>query len=107
MSEYIKCACTHCGAKYRLPQEAQGRSARCKSCGKKFKIPVTKSLEDSVLDWLADPRGKDDLIGQPRIVTMPKRKDGDSSATGIRRAIRLKSQPEPDAEPAAAKKAAK
>ena len=92
MSETIKCACSHCGAKYRLPQEAQGRAARCKKCGEKFKVPVKASLEDSVLDWLADPSKEEDLVEQPRVVTMPKR-TGDANATGIRRAIRLKSQP--------------
>ncbi|MBU0637834.1 MAG: hypothetical protein KKB50_03140 [Planctomycetes bacterium] len=71
MSETIKCACSHCGAKYRLPVEAQGRSARCKKCGEKFKVPRAESLEDSVLSWLADPEAEqEESAARPRVISM-------------------------------------
>lgn len=90
----IKCECSTCGAKYRLPAEYQGRSARCKKCGNKFQVPAQeeKSLEDSVLDWLKEPEGEDEVVEQPRVVSMPKKADADSSDPGVKRGpIRLKS----------------
>lgn len=73
MSDTIKCACTSCGAKYRLPIESQGRSARCKQCGEKFSIPkASSSLEDSIMSWLDDPEEADELSNGPRVVSMPK-----------------------------------
>ncbi|MBL8880451.1 MAG: hypothetical protein JNG88_15165 [Phycisphaerales bacterium] len=73
MAEMIKCACTSCGAKYRLPIESQGRSARCKQCGEKFSIPKTSSsLEDSIMSWLDDPEAAEELSTGPRVVSMPK-----------------------------------
>jgi hypothetical protein len=73
----IKCNCQHCGAKYRLPIEAQGRSARCKRCGKRFDIPREQSLEDSVLTWLTapedEPAADEDMPSQPKVISMPKR----------------------------------
>ena len=53
MSDTIKCLCSHCGAKYRLPVEAQGRTARCKRCGEKFHVPAQDNLEDTILTWLS------------------------------------------------------
>jgi DNA-directed RNA polymerase subunit RPC12/RpoP len=73
MSETIKCACSKCGAKYRLPVEAQGRTARCKRCGEKFVIPRAQSLEDSILTWLSMPE-EDELeqsVPAPRVISMP------------------------------------
>jgi len=70
VTETVKCAC-ECGAKYRLPIEFQGRTARCKKCGEKFKVPKIKNLEDSVLDWLADePAKSKDDVEQPRVINM-------------------------------------
>lgn len=71
----IKAVCDSCGAKYRLPLEAAGRSARCKKCGNKFSVPQpkAKSLEDSILDWLAEPEGEEDTaVEQPRVINIPK-----------------------------------
>lgn len=90
----IKCNCTTCGAKYRLPAEYQGRSARCKKCGNKFQVPEQeKTLEDSVLDWLKEPEGaEEEVVEQPRVINMPKKTDVDSSDPGVKRGpIRLKS----------------
>ena len=70
MAETIKCACGNCGAKYRLPLEAQGRSARCKKCGQKFAVPREKSLEDSILDWLSEPETEEQEVDQPRVISM-------------------------------------
>ncbi len=75
MSDTIKCLCGHCGAKYRLPVEFAGRTARCKKCGNKFDVPrpAAKTLEDSVLDWLTDEEESDQPETlQPRVVSMPK-----------------------------------
>ena len=80
MTETIKCACP-CGAKYRLPIEAQGRHARCKKCGEKFLVPRDLSLEDSILSWLDEPQEQDEAIERPRVISMPH----DSSETGSRR----------------------
>lgn len=73
MADFIKVACSECGAKYRLPIEFQGRTARCKKCGAKFHIPAEKSIEDSVLDWLSEDNEDDDLEAEakpPRVVDM-------------------------------------
>jgi hypothetical protein len=70
MSETIKCACPNCGAKYRLPVEAQGRAARCKKCGNKFAVPREQSLEDSVLAWLNEPEAEEEELAQPRVISM-------------------------------------
>ena len=97
MSDSIKCSCPACGAKYRLPAEAQGRSARCKACGGKFDIPAARSLEDTVLDWLAEPRDVDDDAEQPRVINIPRPEPG-SGDTDIKRRglIRFKEQPAPE-----------
>jgi hypothetical protein len=69
----IKCLCSHCNAKYRLPAEFAGRTARCKKCGEKFDVPKgEKSLEDSVLDWLSDADETEEVIEQPRVINIPK-----------------------------------
>ena len=66
MAEFIKCVCSNCGAKYRLPVEFQGRRARCKKCGEKFEVPKKKkTLEDSVLDWLAEGEEEEKAIVAP------------------------------------------
>jgi PHP family Zn ribbon phosphoesterase len=78
VSETVKCACEKCGAKYRLPIEYQGRSARCKKCGEKFKIPAEKSVEDSVLDWLTEAADAEEAVDQPRI-----RSVADSAGPGV------------------------
>lgn len=75
MAELIKVSCSECGAKYRLPIEFQGRSARCKKCGAKFKIPADKNIEDSVLDWLSEGEGDEQEPettdnDKPRVVSM-------------------------------------
>ncbi len=73
MPETIKCNCSHCGAKYRLPIEAQGRTARCKRCGEKFGVPRLESLEDSILTWLSSPdddEADETAPAQPRVISM-------------------------------------
>jgi hypothetical protein len=91
MADTIKCACSSCGAKYRLPVEAQGRSARCKRCGKTFQIPrAQKSLEDSILDWLAAPPEEDEDVAQPRIISMPNEPTDEETAKRVRGPIRMK-----------------
>lgn len=81
MSELIKCACGSCGAKYRLPAEYAGRSARCKKCGEKFAVPKSQTVEDSVLDWLRDPdEDEASTVDQPRVITMSKGTADDSDA---------------------------
>jgi predicted nucleic acid-binding Zn-ribbon protein len=93
----IKCNCAACGAKYRLPVEFAGRTARCKKCGEKFDVPKEKSLEDSVLDWLkeTDEAEAEEVAEKPRVISMPKADSAaDSSDPGKRRGsspIRLKS----------------
>lgn len=97
MSETIKILCPECSAKYRLPLEAAGRTARCKVCGTKFAVPAQKNLEDSVLDWLRDPNvEEEEAVDQPKVINMPKRAEGDSSASGSRRGpIRFRESDEP------------
>lgn len=88
VSDYIKCACPNCRAKYRLPQEAQGRAARCKMCGAKFKVATQQNLEDSIIDWLAD--SDQEPAEKPRVINMPK--SDSESGSGVRRRglIRIK-----------------
>ena len=97
MAETIKCACSHCGAKYRLPIEAQGRTARCKRCGDKFDIPRQQTLEDSILTWLTVPDEDGDEVApaQPRIISMPTADANQESVAGrrVRGTIRMKNQP--------------
>lgn len=95
MAETVKCACSNCGAKYRLPAEAQGRTARCKRCGEKFQIPAEKSLEDTILTWLNAP-GEEETEevapARPRVINMPGSDNaGDTETTKVRSAIRMKS----------------
>ena len=96
MGETIKCACGKCGAKYRLPVEAQGRTARCKRCGEKFEVPQQLSLEDSILTWLTAPNEEDAdevVPNKPRIISMPQADPNEATATGkrVRGTIRMKS----------------
>ena len=102
MADFVKCSCSKCGAKYRLPIEYQGRSARCKKCGAKFKVPQVKSVEDSVLDWLAEAeekqRDEEEAVAKPRVINIPKESAaGPSSPAGDKRKgpIRVKSNPNP------------
>lgn len=93
MSETIKCACSKCGAKYRLPVEAQGRTARCKRCGEKFTIPRAQSLEDSILTWLTMPEEDEaqEAVPAPRVISMPAKPEGETADAAKRRGpIRLK-----------------
>lgn len=88
----IKCACSHCGAKYRLPVEAQGRSARCKQCGEKFEVPRKQGLEDSILSWLTEPDAEEEAVAQPRVISAPTGEGGDPDAANRHRGpIRRKS----------------
>jgi len=96
VAETIKCTCSHCGAKYRLPVEAQGRTARCKRCGEKFEVPREESLEDSVLTWLTAPSedDEDEAPAQPKVISMPTEPEADGAAEAARKArgpIRMKS----------------
>lgn len=98
MPETIKCVCSHCGAKYRLPVEAQGRSARCKRCGEKFDIPREQSLEDSILTWLTSPEDQETeevAPAKPRIISMPVSDPNEASVAGrkFRGQIRVKDTP--------------
>jgi len=97
MADTIKCTCSHCGAKYRLPVEAQGRTARCKRCGNKFEIPREQSLEDTILAWLATPDEEEDEAApaKPRVITMPAATEGEESANNRRPRgpIRMKETP--------------
>ena len=98
MAEPIKCNCSHCGAKYRLPSEAAGRTARCKRCGEKFEVPREATLEDSILTWLSGPSEDEDEAApaQPRVISMPSSEEAGASEEGSRRArgtIRMKSNP--------------
>jgi len=72
VADTIKCTCPECGTRYRLPIEYQGRHAKCKKCGTKFRIPAQKSLEDSVLDWLAEAEKEEqeEAVEKPRVVSM-------------------------------------
>ncbi len=83
MADTIKCNCSHCGAKYRLPLEAQGRTAKCKRCGQKFAVPRAESLEDNILTWLSIPeRDEEDesVPAKPRVINMQV-EDGNEAAT--------------------------
>ncbi len=91
MADTIKCACSHCGAKYRLPVEAQGRSARCKRCGQGFQVPQEASLEDTILTWLAVPEEEEEDAVQPRIISMPDEAASDETVKKVRGPIRMKS----------------
>ncbi len=95
MADFIKCNCPKCAAKYRLPVEFQGRRARCKKCGEKFAVPRTKTLEDSVLDWLSEAEEqeqKEEIVARPRVISIPKESAADSGSQAKRRGpIRLKS----------------
>jgi DNA-directed RNA polymerase subunit RPC12/RpoP len=98
VAETIKCACSHCGAKYRLPMEAQGRTARCKRCGDKFDVPRQQSLEDSILTWLTSPEEEEAheaAPSQPRIISMPATDPSEQSVAGrkFRGTIRMKEGP--------------
>jgi len=87
MADTIKCTCSNCGAKYRLPLEAQGRTARCKRCGEKFKIPLQQSLEDSIMAWLANPSEEDredDMPAKPRVINMPANEQDEEAASSRR-----------------------
>jgi hypothetical protein len=91
VSDQIRASCGQCGAKYRLPVEAAGRSARCKKCGGTFEVPQAKSLEDSVLDWLTEPEVEEEVVAdRPRVINMQK-DEGDAGANQARGPIRLKS----------------
>jgi hypothetical protein len=106
VSEFIKCNCGNCGAKYRLPVEFQGRRARCKKCGEKFEVPKTKTLEDSVLDWLSEAeekeRQEEEAVSRPRVISIPKEStpEGGAESGGARRKgpIRMKTTPTADEE---------
>lgn len=69
-TQTVKCTCSHCGAKYRLPIEAQGRKARCKKCGEHFSVPRAGDMEDSILAWLSEPDHEEDVVDQPRVINM-------------------------------------
>lgn len=86
MADTIKCTCSHCGAKYRLPVEAQGRNAKCKRCGEKFQVPMQENLEDSILSWLNVPDEEDDLApAKPRVISMPHDEEESDAEGGPRR----------------------
>lgn len=93
MAETIKCACPDCGAKYRLPIEAQGRRAKCKKCGNPFSVPKKNDMEDSILSWLAEPEHEEEEIARPRVINMPRAEEAidDDVAKRIRGPIRIKS----------------
>ncbi len=94
MSDTIKCACSHCGAKYRLPVEAQGRSARCKRCGERFEVPRQSSIEDTIQTWLMGPEEDEEDVAQPRVISMPDEPVSEEANKKIRGPIRMKA---PDA----------
>lgn len=78
MTDRITCNCAACGAKYRLPVEFQGRKAKCKKCGEAFTVPqqvAGATLEDSVLNWLADdidaPEEQAETAAQPKVIRIP------------------------------------
>lgn len=102
-ADTIKCTCSHCGAKYRLPLEAQGRSARCKRCGERFEVPRQQSLEDSIMSWLANPEAEEeDAPARPRVIRMEGQagEAGEAEGTGHNRrrgTIRMnETPPKPD-----------
>ena len=105
MADFIKCLCSNCGAKYRLPVEFQGRRARCKKCGEKFEVPKSrKTLEDSVLDWLNEGEEQEveneEAVAQPRVINIPKEAaaPAEEGQTSNRRrgVIRMKADAEED-----------
>jgi hypothetical protein len=107
VADFIKCLCSNCGAKYRLPLEFQGRRARCKKCGEKFEVPkVKKTLEDSVLDWLNEGEEQEveseETAAQPRVISMPKEAaaPAEEGAAGNRRrgVIRIKTDTDEEKE---------
>ena len=91
MSDTIKHDCPQCGAKYRLPVEAQGRTAKCKKCGNKFRVPQRETIEDSIIDWLSEADPEEETVAQPRVINMPAQAASDSSAHKARGPIRMKS----------------
>jgi len=100
VADFIKCNCSNCGAKYRLPVEFQGRRARCKKCGEKFEVPKTKTLEDSVLDWLSEAEEQDEreeAVAKPRVISIPKdsapNPNSDGSSARRKGPIRMKTTP--------------
>ncbi len=97
MPDTIKCTCNHCGAKYRLPIEAQGRFARCKKCGEKFQVPQEENLEDTVLSWLNEGEAEEETA-QPRVISMPKRAADSDAVNKARGPIRLKAGTAPPKE---------
>ena len=92
VADTIKCRCSHCGAKYRLPLEAQGRTARCKRCGEKFEVPRYEAMEETVLTWLTGPDGDEqEAAAKPRVINMPKDgEDAEEIKKRVRGPIRLK-----------------
>jgi hypothetical protein len=83
VTDTIKCVCGKCGAKYRLPVEAQGRTARCKRCGDKFQVPKADSLEDSILTWLSGPEEEEiEEAPKPRVISMPNQPGQVEDAAG-------------------------
>ena len=99
MADRIKCTCSNCGAKYRLPVEAQGRTARCKRCGQAFRVPQVQSLEDTVMSWLA-LEDDDDELEQPRVISIPAAEETDEGTDKVRRMrgpIRMKDPDKPSA----------
>lgn len=84
MADSVKCACPHCGAKYRLPVETAGRSVRCKQCDTKFKVPqADRTMDDTVMSWLADETSPEEpTTTLPRVIQMPpeQQANGDSSS---------------------------
>jgi hypothetical protein len=92
VAELIKAVCAACGAKYRLPAETAGRTAKCKKCGSKFEIPREKNLEDTILDWLEDSDSDaEETADQPRVINMPKDPQGAEVARAMQGPIRIKS----------------
>jgi tRNA(Ile2) C34 agmatinyltransferase TiaS len=105
VADTIKCACSHCGAKYRLPIEAQGRTARCKRCGDTFEVPRQESaFEDTILSWLTPPEEEEAHVAKPRVISMPREPADPDAAKRMRGPIRLKDEADSDAkQPRAAK----
>lgn len=93
MADLIKAVCSACGAKYRLPAETAGRTAKCKKCGAKFEIPRQKDLEDTILDWLSDDEEAEETAEQPRVISMSREPGAADAARARQGPIRLKSSP--------------
>jgi hypothetical protein len=93
VADTIKCNCSHCGAKYRLPVEAQGRKARCKRCGETFEVPRADSLEDTILSWLTPADEEDVDVPQPRVISMPREPVDEETKKRAQGPIRMKSTP--------------